>query len=290
MDVTEIYCKADDFFKEFEPEFREELIEDGRKRNRYPELSISEIMTILILFHQSCYRHFKGYYKKHIQVHFQKYFPNLVSYNRFIQLVPRTIMPMMAFLDSIKGKVTGISFMDSTSIAVCKNKRIRRNKVFKDLATRGKTTMGWFFGFKLHLIVNDQGDLLSWRVTQGHVDDRAPVRSMAKNVKGKLFADKGYISQPLFKDLFEKGTHLVTTIRSNMKNRLMPIMDRILLRKRFIIETINDQLKNISQLEHSRHRSPVNFLVNLIAALSAYQLKPKKPAIKLDSDQLALAF
>jgi len=290
INVTEIFCKADDFFKEFEPKFKKQLIKNGRARNKFPELTISEMMTIMILFHQSCYRHFKGFYQNYVLIHLKKEFPKLVSYNRFIQLMPRTIVPFLVFSQSIKGKTTGISFVDSTSISVCNNKRINRNQVFKGLASRGKSTMGWFFGFKLHLIVNHHGDLLSWKLTQGHVDDRNPVPSMAKNIKGKLFADKGYISLPLFKKLFKNGTHLVTNIRSNMKNRLMPIMDRLLLKKRFIIETINDQLKNISQIEHSRHRSPMNFLVNLIAALSAYQLKPKKPAIKLNFSQLALQF
>ena len=290
IDVTETFCKVDDFYNNFEPKFKRQLIKEGRQRQRPSELSPSEMMTILILFHHSCYRHFKGYYKNHVLKYYSEYFPNLISYNRFVQLMPRIIVPMMAFLNSTRGKMTGISFMDSTAIAVCKNKRINRNKVFKDLATRGRTTMGWFFGFKLHIIVNDAGELISWRLTQGHVDDRAPVRSMTKKLKGKLFADKGYISQPLFKDLFNKGVHLVTTIRLNMKNRLMPLMDRLLLKKRFIIETINDQLKNIAQIEHSRHRSPVNFLLNLLAALSAYQLKPKKPAISYNVFQASLPF
>ena len=148
--------------------------------------------------------------------------------------------------------------------------------------------MGWFFGFKLHFIINDSGEIISWAITKGNIDDRHPVPDLAKTVKGKLFGDKGYISQPLFEKLFSQGTQLITSIRSNMKNKLMPIFDRILLRKRSIIETINDQLKNISQIEHSRHRSPINFLVNLIAALSAYQLKPKKPSLNLHFQQLSL--
>jgi len=290
IDVTEVFFKADEFYKGYEQEHHRQLITNGRKRIRRSELNESEIMTILILFHQSCYRHFKGFYEKKVLKQYKEYFPHLVSYSRFVRLMQKVVLPMIAFLESTKGKCTGISFMDSTSIAVCKNKRINRNRVFKDLATRGKTTMGWFFGFKLHLIVNECGELLSWRITQGHVDDRKPVRTMAQKIKGKLFADKGYISQPLFKDLYEQGTQLITNIRSNMKNKLLPVMDRILLRKRFLIETINDQLKNISQIEHSRHRSPVNFFVNVLAALSAYQLKPKKPSLKVDINQLALPF
>ena len=257
--ADEIFCKVDDFYQEFEPKFRKRLLKNDRRKDRSPEMSVSEIITIVILFHRSGFRNFKGFYTDYVSVHLRSEFPRLVSYSRLIQLLPRTMVPLVAFLNSLRGRVSGISFVDSTSLAICKNKRIARNKVFRGLATRGKTTMGWFFGFKLHLIVNDSGDIISWSITQGHVDDRRAVPRLAKRVKGKLFGDKGYISQPLFKHLFERGTQLITTIRSNMKNRLLPLMDRILLRKRFIIETINDQLKNISQIEHSRHRSPVNF-------------------------------
>lgn len=290
IDVTELFCKVDEFFKSYETTYKAKLIEDGRIRQRYPELSESEMMTVLILFHYSCYRNFKGFYNKKVRQTMQKEFPKLVSYNRFIQLMPRIVMPMIAFMNSIKGKSTGISFMDSTTLTVCHKRRINRNKVFKNLAQRGRTTMGWFFGFKLHLIVNHLGEIISFQITQGNVDDRAPVPKMTQNVQGKIFADKGYISQPLFKNLFEKGAQLITNIKSNMKNRLLPLMDRIMLKKRFIIETINNQLKNVHQIDHSRHRSPINFLINILAALSAYQLKPKKPAIKLNINQLPLPF
>ena len=290
IDVTELFCKTDDFYLGFWPQFKKTLIEEGRQRNRATGLSISEIMTIVIFFHQSHYRNFKRFYTNYVCIHLKTEFPVVVSYSRLIQLLPRILVPLLAFLDSIKGESTGIAFVDSTSISVCKNKRIPRHKVFAGLATRGKSTMGWFFGFKLHLIVNDRGDIISWSLTQGNVDDRKPVPRLAKKVKGKLFGDKGYISQPLFVTLFEKGTQLITTLRSNMKSRVLPLFDRILLRKRFIIETINDQLKNIAQIEHSRHRSPVNFLINLVGALSAYQLKSKKPSINLNPAQLALVF
>lgn len=290
IDLTELYCKIDDFHQEFEPEFRKQLLKSGHQRDRQTVMSVSEMMTIMVAFHQSCYRHFKGYYTQHVVPRLASAFPNLLSYNRFIQLLPRILVPLLAYLNRQRGRVTGISFIDSTSLAVCKNKRINRHKVFSGLAARGKTTMGWFYGFKLHLIVNEYGELLSWKLTKGNIDDRKPVRAMTKTIKGKLFGDKGYLSKPLFKDLFERGTQLITTIRKNMKNALMPTLDRILLRKRFIIETINDQLKNISQIEHSRHRSPVNFLVNLVAALTAYQAQKKKPSLNFSSHQLSLEF
>jgi len=177
------------------------------------------------------------------------------------------------------GTATGISFVDSTAIAVCKPKRISSNKVFRGLAKIGKSSMGWFYGFKLHLIVSEVGELLGVLVTAGNVDDRVPVPKMSKRIFGKLFGDKGYISKKLFLELFEKGIQLITQQRENMKNTLLPLQDKLLLRKRSIIETINDQLKNISQIEHSRHRSPTNFLANLTAGLIAYTHQAKKPTI-----------
>ncbi len=191
---------------------------------------------------------------------------------------------LRAYLKKHFGECSGIAFVDSTPLAVCHNQRITRHKVLRDLATRGRSTVGWFFGFKLHLIVNGQGELLAVHLTHGNVDDRKPLPEMSKNLFGKLFADKGYLSQTLFERLFERGLELITSLCKNMKGQLMLLSDRLLLRKRFIIETINDQLKNISQIEHSRHRSPVDFAVNLIAGLIAYTLQPKKPCIRLPQE------
>jgi hypothetical protein len=181
-------------------------------------------------------------------------------------------------------------------LAVCNNKRIRANRVFDGIAKIGKSTMGWFYGFKVHLVINDMGELLAVRVTTGNVDDRFPVDELTQGIFGKIFGDKGYISNDLFERLFERGLQLVTSVRRNMKNKLLPVMDKILLRKRSLIETVNDQLKNVSQIEHTRHRAPHGFLINLLAALIAYTYQPKKPRLKLpndfflSNDQMALAF
>ena len=185
------------------------------------------------------------------------------------------------------GDCTGITYVDSTPIRVCKNKRIKQNKVFKGIATVGKSTMGWFFGFKLHLIVNEKGDILNFVITQGNVDDRAPLNdvSFLEKIKGKLYGDKGYISAKLTQLLFVDGIQLITGIRNKMKNCLMELKDKILLRKRSIIETINDELKNICQVEHSRHRSFENFISNLISGLIAYSFFPKKPAIRYEREE-----
>jgi hypothetical protein len=146
--------------------------------------------------------------------------------------------------------------------------------------------MGWFFSYKLHLVVNDQGEILAFQLTPGNVDDRKPVPKMTEKLFGKLFADRGYISQALFQQLYDEGLVLVTSIRKNMKNHLMLLEDKLMLRKRSIIEAINDQLKNISQIEHSRHRSCANFIVNLLAGLIAYALQAKKPSINLSHEQI----
>ncbi len=218
--------------------------------------------------------------------HLRSEFPHLVSYNRFVELMPRVLMPLLAYFHWCKGRCTGISFVDSTPLKVCHNRRIARHKVFDGLAQRGKTTMGWFYGFKLHLVVNDRGELLAFHLTPGNVDDRQAVPRLARDLFGKLFGDKGYISQKLFEQLFEHGVELITSVRKNMKNRLMPLSDKMLLRQRSIIETINDQLKNISQIEHTRHRSVANFLVNLVAGLIAYCHQPKKPSLNLTPQQV----
>ena len=162
--------------------------------------------------------------------------------------------------------------------------RIAQHRVFARAAARGKTSVGWFYGFKLHLVVNDRGELLAFCLTPGNVDDRRPVPRLIKRLFGKLFGDRGYISQDLAEDLLvTHGPCLITKLRKKMRNRVLALEDKFLLCKRAIIEAIVDQVKNICQIEHSRHRSPVNFLVNLMAGLIAYCHQPKKPSLDLDS-------
>ena len=138
----------------------------------------------------------------------------------------------------------------------------------------------------MHLIVNEHSELLSVKLTEGNVDDRKPLPDMCQSIIGKIFGDKGYISQALHDELLENNVELITSIRKNMKPQLLTLIDKLLLRKRSVIETINDQLKNISQIEHSRHRSPINFAVNLLAGLIAYCKQPKKPSIKVDYNEV----
>src|SRR5205823_8680437 len=155
----------------------------------------SEMMTIVILFHQSHYRTFKAYYTEYVQCHLHSEFPTLVSSQRFVELMPTILVPLVAYLHTQLGRCTGISFIDSTSLAVCHNARIQQHRVCAVRAARGKTSVGWFFGFKVHLVVNDQGELLAFCLTPGNVDDRHPVPKLATRLVGKPFGDKGYLSQ-----------------------------------------------------------------------------------------------
>lgn len=282
MDFTTLFVDIDDFWKNFQYIYEKHLIEDRiRRRRRDSKLSMSEVMTILIAFQTSGYRTFKAFYS-----YLLKYrrcdFPGLLSYDRFISLIPRTVIPLFAYLQ-FKGldRPTGISFIDTTSLKVCHNKRISRHRVFEGIAQIGRNTMGWFYGFKLHLLINECGGLLSYRLTPANVDDRKPVERMTKGIFGKLFGDKGYISFTLFEKLLKRGLKFITHIRSNMKSRLLELEDKILLRKRSLIETVNDTLKNVCMIEHSRHRSPINFLVHLLSGLIAYTRLPKKPSLKI---------
>lgn len=282
--VTEIFCLADDFCKVFDTQMRKYTFNSTQKRKYYREstLSKAEVMTIVIMFHFSGYRCLKHFYKEYVCLHLQHLFPKLVSYNRFVELEKEVAIPMTIFIKKVLlGSCTGISFVDSTPLRVCRNQRIHTHKVFKGIAQRGKCSMGWFFGFKLHLICNEKGELLNFMITPGDIDDRKPLEyeTFVKFIYGKIVGDKGYISQNLFHRLFVNGIQLITKLKNNMRGALMTVSDRLLLRKRAIIETVNDELKNIAQIEHSRHRSIENFLVNLLAALAAYCFFPKKPTI-----------
>jgi len=290
--LTRLYCDIDEFCKAFEVYWHQHLITDGSPLMRKCAMSLAEIMTITTFFHLSNQRTFKWYYKNYVCKNLKDYFPQTLSYNRFVEVMQSAIVPLTVYLMKFRcGNCSGISFLDATSIDVCHTRRIYSHKVFEGLAKRGKTSTGWFYGFKLHLAVNDQGEILSFCLTPGNVDDRdwRTISVLTQEMFGKVFADKGYISRPLFEKLLERNISLVTKIKKNMKERLMDAGDKLLLRKRAIIEFVNDFLKNICQIEHTRHRSPVNFLVNLLAGLVAYSFLPKKPSLHFDNAFFAIA-
>lgn len=280
MDILTVFYSIDEFCKVFEPLWNTHLIaENSKQRSRERSLSLSEVMTILVLFHACGYRNLKTFYLDHVCQHWRAEFPTLVSYNRFVEFEREALIPLAAYLQTRRAPCTGISFVDATPLGVCENLRIPSHKQFAELAGRGKTSVGWFFGFKLHLVVSDSGELLAWQLTPGNVDDRRPVPKLARQLWGKLFGDKGYLSNPLSIILREQNVELVTKLKKNQKNKFLSFADKVLLRKRAIIESVFDQLKNISQIEHTRHRSFWNFLVNVVAGLIAYSWREKKPSL-----------
>lgn len=282
MEQIAIFCDIDDFCKDYEEYCKHSLLMDKNEVVPKTKMALSEIMTIVIMYHLSGYRTFKHYYTRHVMKYQKQDFPSLVSYNRFVEIMKFALVPLILYtIKARSGKCSGISFVDSTPLKVCDNHRIHNHRVFSEYAKTGKSSMGWFYGFKLHLIINDKGEILSFCLTSGNVDDRneAVMDSLTKEIFGKLFADRGYISQKLFEKLLERDITLVTRAKKNMKNKLMNLYDRLMLRKRTVIESVNDFLKNICNIEHSRHRSITNFLVNLVSALAAYSFLPKKPSI-----------
>lgn len=281
--ITEIFCAVDEFCKLYEYETAKSALIDAfgkKRRNRKARLSDSEIITILLMYHFGSFRNFKHFYLIYICQSMRRDFPDVVSYNRFNELQGRVFFKMMFFCKLVAfGHCTGVSYADSTMIPVCHNVRRYMNKVFKGIAKDGKGTMGWCHGFKLHLVCNDRGEIITFCLTPANVDDRdlGVWKVLSKELYGKLFADRGYISQKLFDYLFPDGIQVITGLKGNMKNKLMPLWDKLELRKRYVIELINDQLKNKANLVHSRHRSINGFLINLVSAMGAYCFFDNKP-------------
>lgn len=282
--IEEIYCNVDDFCKVWKNYWQKHVLEKDlgtkKRRKRSTKMSLGEIATILILFHSSDIWCFKKFYFYLLSNH-RDLFPKMISYQRFVALTPRVLPILTAMLESLKGNVTGIQFIDSTSYKVCHNLRSKRHKVFTGVANKGKTSTGWFFGFKIHVIFNDRGEIMSASFTKASTSDLSPVKKLSKYLKGKLFGDKGYISQKLAEELRSQGVQIITRLKKNMKNKLMDIKDKILLYKRSIVETIFGKLKQSGSFEHSRHRSPINAFCHILSALINYQMNPNKPQIKL---------
>jgi hypothetical protein len=293
MSLLELFCSVDDYCQNLKITLPVQPLGTGKKtRNRATRLTNSEIMTILIHFHQSGYRNFKHYYCRHVKVVLASEFPKTCDYYRFVALIKRCLLPLLGYLYSRFGVCEGVSFVDSTVLKVCHNRRIDSHRVFAGLSARGKNSMGWFFGFKLHIALNTKGELVGMHLGKGNQDDRDGLREILANpfkqLFGKLIADRGYIGKEFFKELYKKyEVELVTGLKKNMKSMLPQTSENIFfLRKRCIIETIIDQLKNMMQIEHTRHRSFTGFSVNLICGLIAYCLQPNKPSLLSGKDVL----
>lgn len=288
MDITHrlvsIFCDIDDFCKELDSYAQHKLLSGPMKNPRGPagQLSLSEIMTILIMFHFIRFRDFKTFYVGYLEKYWQHYFPSLPSYNRFVELIPRAIFPLALFTHIKGGKRTGIYYIDSSCLPVCHIKRQRRHKTFSEIASFARTSIGWFFGLKLHLVINDQGELIVFKITSGSSSDSHSAKSLLSALQGLAFGDKGYIGKKLFETLFQKGLKLITRKRKNMNPMVLNEYEQQLLNQRNTIETVINHLKFYYQVWHTRHRSILNAMTHLISALAAYSIEPLKlSAIKL---------
>ena len=289
MSIITLFCEIDDFFLAYEKWKTRHCLTKStplETRGRPRKLHPSEVMTLLIAFHQSGYRTFKHFYEKHVCVYWRAEFPHLVSYSRFVQLKKEVLTLLTLYLHAHFGECSGISFVDSTRLRVCDNKRISAHRVFAAHAGRSKTSMGWFYGFKLHLIINEKGELLGFEVSSGNTDDRQPLWEVSsERLFGNLYADKGYISKDLREFLNEQGINLFYKVRKNMKPLPLSVSDEVMLKKRTIIESVIKELKTQTQVEHSRHRSFTNFQVNVVSALVAYQFLETKPSVNISELQ-----
>src|SRR6476620_2824626 len=256
VDITALYCCLDDFCKMFAEWETHQLIPSPSRRQRSGKLSRSEMLFIRVLFHLSPYKNFKTFYLLGIGVQHRACFRDLPHYDRFVSLMPRLFVPLMVLLHSLSGEETGIYFGDSSKLA-----------------------MGWFFGLNLHVVINHKGEIMAVKISSGNIADSTVLDEITRHLRGKIYADKGYISREVFRKLWQRGLHLITGIRRNMRNHLMLLDEKIMLRKRFVIETVFDILKCEMGLEHSRHRSPRNAIVHVLSCLVAYDYRPGKPSI-----------
>ena len=283
--IEEIFCEIDDFCNEIlQDEEKFLLANPKRQRQRKNTLSRSELMTLMVLFHLSAYRTMKDFYNQCVLGSLRPYFPTFVSYNRFVELQKQTIVYLIIFLQRMPKEQTGIYYVDATKLPVCHIKRTKSNKVFKGLGKLGKTTTGWFFGFKLHLVINHKGEIMSFFLSPGNTDDRKPLLKLFKDLVGFAFGDKGYIGKKWAEKLHASGINFITTLKNNMQKKLLKPLEKQLLRKRGVIETVIDILKHTCHISHTRHRSPDNFLANLVSGLVAYMFRPNKP--KINTSQL----
>jgi hypothetical protein len=244
-------------------------------RRHAGRLSPSEIITLLLVFHSSGFKHLKSFYHGFAEPLVRGSFPGLPCYEHFVSLQKSVFVPLVFFLVSHLGTRTGLYYIDSTALPVCDHHRISRHKVFAGLAQRGKTSMGWFFGFKLHLVFNTDNEIVALKLTPGNVHDTTPVPALTRELTGKLFGDKGYIGRKLAEDLLRLT--LFTRVRRNMKSLPLSLQDKALLKARNMAETIIGQIKEFSSLNLSKHRSVINAFVHIIAAITAYQINPFKP-------------
>ena len=295
--IVEVFCFIDDFCKEIQAYYATHSLPAGIKARpaagRKAALSESEVLTILVLYHLSGFKCFEYFYERLLLPELKSYFPQAVSYTQFLSLSRQAcfhVLLLAQYRCRFSAR-TAHYYIDSKKLPVCDNRRIHQHRVFAELAQRGKSSTGWFFGFKLHLIINQYGEMVNFLFTPTNVVDnnQQVLQAQLQGLKGKCYGDRAYLSS-LFEQFYQQELQLVTKIRSKMKNKLMCLEDKLRLRKRALIESVNDIIMSVFDLEHTRHRSAKNAYTHMLAALTAYCFYDNKPAIFFpNSNQLTLA-
>lgn len=281
--VVEVFCFIDDFCQEVAAYFASHPLPKGLSlrtgAGRKPSLSESEVLTILVLYHHSGFKCFEYFYERLVLGELYSYFPRAVSYTQFLSLMSQACFHaflLAQYRCSLSAR-SGHYYIDSKKLSVCDNRRIHQHRVFDGIAQRGKSSTGWFFGLKLHLVTNEDKQLVSFLLTPANVADnnKQVLSCMLAGLRGKCYGDKGYLTAML-EQLLEKGLHLVSKIRKNMKNMLLSLSDKLNLRKRGTIEAVNDILMSVCDIDHTRHRNPLNALVHILSGLTAYTFLDQK--------------
>jgi hypothetical protein len=275
--VVEVFCFIDDFCQQVKQYLATHPLPQGlearRAAGRKAALSESEVLTILVLYHLSGFKCFMYFYERLVLGQLRSYFPQACSYPQFLALARQACFHafLLAHYRCGLSARSGHYYIDSKKLPVCDNHRIHSHRVFEQIAQRGKSSTGWFYGLKLHLVTNQYGELVRFLITPANVADnnKQVLSSLLAPLKGKCYGDKGYLSS-LLEELLEQGLHLVAKVRKNMKNMLLSLSDKMNLRKRGTIEAVNDILMSVCDIDHTRHRNPVNALLHIFSGLTAY--------------------
>jgi hypothetical protein len=210
-------------------------------------------------------------------------FPKAPTYRRFVALVCRCVPLLLLWLlyKTSQSVRTGPYFIDTKKLEVCHLKRAWSHRVFKGIARKGKTSTGWFYGLKLHLVINHLGQIVSFLITPGNVADnnKGVLHRLLNGLAGRCTGDKGYWTT-LFERFLQQGLVLLVRPKTNMKQRLPALpADVRFMKQRPLIESVNDILGTVLNVEHTRRRSPLNALAYMLSALVAYQYIQHKPHV-----------
>lgn len=270
-----IFDQIDNLLKTMSASLRRKLLSDLRPAGGRPSgLSLQAILAFGIFRYATGVKDVKHYHRKLLSSYSNELgrIPNYGNFNTLVnQATPYVIFLLQWIFYVNKSRQDGFYFMDSTPLKVCENKRIFDHKVCEDLAQRGKSSMGWFFGFKLHVVCDSLGRLVSLLITPGNTDDRKFVLKLLRGLKGLCIADAGYVSKKLMQELYEQGLLLLTDVRKSMK-RLMSETQHALLKQRQRIEGVFSCLKHRLKAEASIARSPLGYLSRCLYACLTFAL------------------